>query len=158
LVIPVLSERRFTGYSMKIFFDTNILIYSYDNSNKVKHKTAFDLVSNLLSKEDITISTQVVNEFIVVMTNKVKRPLSIEGVEKIVARFKENFEIRETGIEDIYKAISIYKKHKFSYWDSLIVATAINTNSRILYSEDMQDGQVIENRLRVINPFENRKP
>ncbi len=142
---------------MKIFFDTNILIYSYDNSDEAKHKIAFDLVSNLLSKEDIAISTQVINEFIVVMTNKVKHPLSIDEVEKIVARFKENFVIREAVIEDINKAISIYKKHKFSYWDSLIVATAINTKSEILYSEDLQDGQVIENRLKIVNPFKLEK-
>lgn len=141
---------------MKIFFDTNILIYSYDNSDEAKHKIAFDLVSNLLSKEDIAISTQVINEFIVVMTNKVKCPLSIDEIGKIVARFKENFEIRETGIVDINKAISIYKNHKFSYWDSLIIATAINTNSEILYTEDLQHGRIV-NSLKIIDPFKTAK-
>lgn len=138
---------------MKIFLDTNILIYSYDNSNEVKHKIAFDLISSLLSTEDIFISTQVINEFIVVMTKKVKYPLSVAEVKEIVMKFENNYEIRETTIADINRALSIYNNHKFSYWDSLVVATALNTGSEILYSEDLQHGMII-NSLKILNPFE----
>lgn len=138
---------------MKIFFDTNVLIYSYDNSDERKHKIAFNLISDIISKEEIVIGTQVINEFIVIMTTKVKNLLGLDEVEKIITRFKENFEIRETKIEDINKAISIHKSYKFSYWDSLIIATAINTDSEILYSEDLQHNMVINN-LKIINPFE----
>jgi predicted nucleic acid-binding protein len=47
----------------------------------------------------------------------------------------------------------LHKNHKFSYWDSLIIATAINAGAEILYSEDLQHGRTINN-LKIINPFQ----
>ena len=138
---------------MKIFFDTNILVYSYDNSDEVKHINAFNLISNSIFKESIVISSQVVNEFIVIMTTKFKHPITIDEAAKFITKFKINFEIRETQMEDIEKAILLHKNHKFSYWDSLIIATAINVGAEILYSEDLQHGRIINN-LKIINPFQ----
>ena len=138
---------------MKIFFDTNILVYSYDNSDELKHINAFNLISNSIFKESIVISSQVVNEFIVIMTTKVKHPITIDEAAKFITKFKINFEIRETQMEDIEKTILLHKNHKFSYWDSLIIATAINVGAEILYSEDLQHGRIINN-LKIINPFQ----
>jgi predicted nucleic acid-binding protein len=56
-------------------------------------------------------------------------------------------------MEDIENAILLHKNHKFSYWDSLIIATAINVGAEILYSEDLQHGRIINN-LKIINPFQ----
>jgi predicted nucleic acid-binding protein len=138
---------------LKIFFDTNILVYSYDNSDEAKHINAFNLISNSIFKESIVISSQVVNEFIVIMTTKVKHPITIDEAEKFITKFKINFEIRETRMEDIEKAIGLHKNQKFSYWDSLIIAAAINAGAEILYSEDLQHGRII-NKLKIINPFQ----
>ncbi|WP_456325324.1 PIN domain-containing protein [Desulfonauticus submarinus] len=55
--------------------------------------------------------------------------------------------------KDIKLAIEIKEKYKFSYWDSLIVASALENNCSILYTEDMQDGQIIEKKLEIVNPF-----
>ncbi len=139
---------------VSIFLDTNILIYSYDRVNQEKHKISVDLISQLILKEgeDIVISSQVVNEFIVVITGKVKYPLSIDEVERILKRLQENFKIKTLKL-DCEKAISIFKKYKFSYWDSLIVASAIHANCSTLYTEDIQDEQIVEGKLRVVNPF-----
>ena len=141
--------------TVSIFLDTNILIYSYDRVNQEKHKISVDLISQLILKEseDIVISSQVVNEFIVVITGKVKYPLPIDEVERILKRFKENFKIKTLKLLDCEKAISIFKKYKFSYWDSLIVASAIHANCSTLYTEDIQDEQIVEGNLSVVNPF-----
>lgn len=141
---------------VSIFLDTNILIYSYDRVNQEKHKISVDLISQLILKEgeDIVISAQVINEFIVIITGKVKYPLSIDEVERILKRFKGNFKIKTLKLLDCEKAISIFKKYKFSYWDSLIVASAIHANCSTLYTEDMQSGQIVEDRLKIINPFD----
>ncbi len=52
----------------------------------------------------------------------------------------------------------IKKKYAYSYWDSLIIASALESNCSIIYTEDMQDGQILENRLKITNPFKTKKP
>jgi predicted nucleic acid-binding protein len=144
---------------LNIFLDTNILIYAYDKVNQEKHKMAVDLISNLSlkSSDNIVISTQVINEFIVVMTGKVKYPLSVDEVKLILRRFEENFEIRTVKLVDCKNALFILEKYKFSFWDSLIISSAINTNCTVLYTEDLKDKQIIEDKLTVVNPFKLTK-
>jgi predicted nucleic acid-binding protein len=89
----------------------------------------------------------------VVMTGKVKYPLSLEAVESHVKKFRQVFNIRPIQITDCIKALSIMKRYKLSYWDSLIVAAAWNSGCSMLYTEDMQSGQTIEEKLTIINPF-----
>jgi len=55
--------------------------------------------------------------------------------------------------KDIRKAMTIKERYKYNYWDSLIIASALQNNCSILYTEDLQDGQVIENALKIVNPF-----
>ncbi len=69
---------------MKVFLDTNILIYAYDNSDQVKHQKAYELISQLVSKSEIVISIQVVNEFIVILNKKVKNPFTIDEIIPII--------------------------------------------------------------------------
>jgi predicted nucleic acid-binding protein len=106
-----------------------------------------------MEKSEIVVSTQVINEFIVVMTGKVSYPLSLETVESHVKKFRQVFDIHPIQISDCIKALSIAKRYKFSYWDSLIVAAARNSGCSLLYTEDMQSGQTIEEKLTIINPF-----
>ena len=56
-------------------------------------------------------------------------------------------------LDIVMKSWSIKTKYKFSYWDSLIIASALENNCSILYTEDMQDGQVIEESSKIVNPF-----
>jgi predicted nucleic acid-binding protein len=55
--------------------------------------------------------------------------------------------------ETVLSAITIAERYRFSFYDSLIIATALKANCTTLYSEDMQDGQLIENKLLIVNPF-----
>lgn len=59
----------------------------------------------------------------------------------------------ETGLQCHRSASRLRRAHGFSYWDSLIVSAALESGCRILYSEDMQHGQVVEQRLRIVNPL-----
>ena len=138
---------------MSVFIDTNILIYSFDRLDEVKHQIAVDLLTELVEKNEIIVSTQVINEFIVVMTSKVTYPLSLETVELHINKFSQVFNIRPIQMTDCIKALSILKRYGFNYWDSLIVAAALKSGCSTLYTEDMQDGQIIEKKLKIANPF-----
>lgn len=64
-----------------------------------------------------------------------------------------NFYISEINTLKVLKAIEINSKFQYSYWDSLIISTAISENCSLIYSEDMQHNQTIENKLKIVNPF-----
>ena len=70
-----------------------------------------------------------------------------------IDKFSENFIIPEVKVPTIKYAIEIKKKYGYSYYDSVIIASALQNNCTILYTEDMQHKQIIENTLEIINPF-----
>lgn len=85
--------------------DTNVLVYSYDRLSGEKHEAAVSLIAGLLKSSEIVVSTQIINEFIVVMTQKVKHPLGLETVESHVKRFEQVFDVRPVQMVDCLKAI-----------------------------------------------------
>ncbi|MDM8565216.1 PIN domain-containing protein [Candidatus Halobeggiatoa sp. HSG11] len=99
---------------------------------------------------EITISTQVINEVCVNLIKKVS--FSEEKIRKMVVSFYNKYNIIEINKEIIIKASEIRERYNFSFWDSLIFASALYANVEILYSEDMQDGFIID-KTRIVNPF-----
>jgi predicted nucleic acid-binding protein len=65
-------------------------------------------------------------------------------------------EIKDIGFSTYRLSNDIRQKYRLSFWDSLIIASALENNCLTLYSEDMQDGQIIEDRLKIINPFKGQ--
>lgn len=63
------------------------------------------------------------------------------------------FPIQAINTTEVIQALEINAKYNYSYWDSLIIATALLSKYSIIYSEDMQHNQLIENKVRIINPF-----
>jgi predicted nucleic acid-binding protein len=124
-----------------------VLIYAYSETEPDKRKIALEI----LQRERIVISTQVINEFIWVMYRKYQ--VGKDKLQIIGSRFLNIFEVCLIGKNTIKSALNVFVKYKFSYWDSLIIASALESGCGILYTEDMQDGQVIEGRLRIVNPF-----
>ena len=133
----------------KLFIDTNILIYLYSNSEREKQA----IVKNILFEREIeiTISTQVIGEFSSILYRKYNH--SIEIIKWAINDFKNNFSIRVIETGTVEKALEIMDTYKYSFWDSLIMASAIESNCTILYTEDCQHNQVVENQLRIVNPF-----
>lgn len=131
----------------RCFIDTNVLIYCYSETEPVKKFKAFE-ISNLA---DATISTQVLNELANVLSKKFK--LTWDEIENALEEVSGNYKILINHPESIKSACSIASKYRFSFYDSLIIASAIEAGCNILYSEDMQHNQLIETNLRIINPF-----
>lgn len=136
--------------SDKIFIDTNLWVYLYaDDSDKEKTDDIRSLVDNHF--EDIIISTQVLGEFFHVLTRKGLK--GKEEARQMVLDMAANFTSMEVLQTSVVKAMDISIRDGYSYWDSLILAVALDNYCSILYTEDMQDGQIIEERLKIENPF-----
>ena len=135
----------------RIFLDTNIVVYTFDKSNQDKNKKAKELFDFLYTYPECIISTQVIQEFCNVAFRKMDPALSESEVRELISTLPEN-QIEIIGIDTINKALHIKEQYKYSFWDSLIVSTALLTECNILYTEDMQDGLTIDN-LTIKNPF-----
>lgn len=132
----------------KAFIDSNLFIYSYSDVQPEKQTKARKLIEEL---SQVVISTQVLNEFVNIMLKKMKVPWEIimDNLQEII----ENTQVKTISAQTVLRACDIANKHKFSYYDSLIIAAAIEAGCNTLYSEDMQSGQLIEKKIKIINPF-----
>ena len=133
----------------KVFFDTNVLVYAAVGTGKdeSKRKRALDLIQS----EDFGTSAQVLQEFFVTVVKKASRPLSaaqaLEWIEQWAA-----FPCQPIDRELVQIAVALSERFTISYWDAAILAAAEALGSRIVYSEDLNDGQQY-GEVRVINPF-----
>jgi predicted nucleic acid-binding protein len=129
----------------KIFIDTNVVIYALGQASTKAHLAAPLFVGSP------SISTQVLSETANVASKRLG--LSVAEVRKLINSLEAMCRIEIISSSTIHKALDIRERYMFSWYDSLIVATALEVGCDILYSEDMQNGQEIEGRMRVINPF-----
>lgn len=136
---------------MRVFFDTNILVYLYDEDAAEKKDRARDLFKTEANAGRIVLSTQVLQEFYVVVTRKLAVPLAPEAAEDVV-RNLSILPIVHIDAERILAAISRSRQRQFSFWDALIIEAALTGGADRLLSEDLQHGQVIDG-LRIENPF-----
>jgi len=105
----------------------------------------------------IIVSTQVVNEVCINLIKKISLPEA--QIQKIIRAFYlKCAEIVELNQETLLKSSYLRDKYKLSFWDSLIVASALQGSAIRLYSEDMQNGLVVEKKLTIINPFASLIP
>ncbi len=131
---------------LKVFIDSNIIVYLVDNRSKEKTKKAQDFLS-----PDFFISTQVIAENVNVCLKKLH--LNKETTFDFARRILNRFRILQITEATLLKSFEVSIKYQFSSWDSIIIATAILNNCSIIYSEDMQDGLIVENSVTIINPF-----
>jgi predicted nucleic acid-binding protein len=135
----------------KIFLDTNILVYAYDISSGKKHDTARNIVTDLWNSRDGALSIQVLQEFFVSITKKIPNPLDIKTASDIIRDFLL-WEIIDNDGELLLAAIGIQTRYLYSFWDSLIIAAAVRSGASILLTEDLKNGQIIED-VTIKNPF-----
>ncbi len=126
------------------FFDTNIILYLLDGSDKA------DTAERILQSGGM-ISTQVLNEALVNCIRKAR--MSWEEAGGFLAGIRDICEVVDLTLEvhDIGRALG--ERYGFSVYDSMIVSAALVNGCNRLYSEDMQDGLVVEGVLRITNPF-----
>lgn len=136
----------------KYFLDTNIFVYAFDSTNAKKQKSANELIKTALTDHAGCVSFQVIQEFLNVATRKFESPLSITHSEKYLdAVFSPLCEVFPS-IDLYHRSLDIMERWRFSFFDSLIVAAALEADCGILYSEDLQHLQKIQD-LTVVNPF-----
>jgi predicted nucleic acid-binding protein len=132
--------------SDRVFFDTNIVIYS------VAQKDARSARSEELLAAGGLLSVQVLNEFAAVARGKTSMAwaevqLALEAIKILCPN------PLPITLDTHQEALAIAEKYGFKIYDALIVASALEARCTLLYSEDMQDGQVIDRRLTIRNPF-----
>ncbi|MDM7272963.1 PIN domain-containing protein [Sulfurihydrogenibium azorense] len=133
----------------KIFVDTNIWLYAFMDQDSPKSTIAREIIENNIEK--ICLSVQVLNEICINLLKKVN--YSEEQIKVLIKNLDDTFEIYPIRVEDSITASEIREKFYISFWDSLIVASALNNECNLIYSEDMQNNQEIEKKLKIINPF-----
>lgn len=138
--------------SDKYFIDTNIFVYSFDAKSPTKRAMAQKLIAEALEKGTGAVSYQVVQEFLNAATRKFAMPLkakdAIKYLDVVLDPLCEIF----SNTELYHQALEIADEWRFSFYDALIVAAALQAECAVLYSEDMQDGQKIRG-VTVRNPF-----
>ena len=131
--------------------DTNILVYAVDAAAGERHLRARQLIEALIRQGDLVVSAQVLNEFYVTATQKLKPGLSRENARLVV----ENLQAwRPVAIERtaVKRAFEVQDRFQLSFWDSLVVGCAQIAACGYLLTEDLQDGAEFEG-LRVVSPF-----
>jgi predicted nucleic acid-binding protein len=133
------------------FIDTNILVYAFDRGNLERGAIAREVVGVLLESGLMRISTQVLQEFFVTVTRKIKTPLSIDKAIEVIEDL-ELLPIYMIEPRAIREAARLSKSAGLSYWDAMIVVAAAHSGADIVYTEDLKHGQKILG-IQIINPF-----
>lgn len=136
--------------SGRSFLDSSILVYTDDRGNSAKQRAALNLIERCKEGDLGVVSIQVLQEYFTISTRKL-------GVDPAIARRKvelfAQLHLVATGLDDILAAIDLHRLHQFSFWDALIVRSALRSGCRILYSEDFQHGHCSDG-LQIFNLFE----
>jgi predicted nucleic acid-binding protein len=132
----------------KAFFDSNIIVYCYTGTEPEKQTTAFKIIDDC---ENTFVSTQVLQEF----CNVAHKKFSAKeiDIEQAISEVESLFSVHENSLATIRKANDLKSRYGFSFYDSLIIAAALECGCDTLYSEDLHEGQLIENTLTIVNPF-----
>jgi predicted nucleic acid-binding protein len=136
---------------MRIFVDTNVLVYAHDADAGDRHVTAKALLAELWDSRSGSLSTQVLQEFYAVVTRRFKPAMPRAKARAIVAAYGEWCAVA-TEPQLIVTASRLEEEHTLAFWDALIVQAAIQAGSERLVSEDLQDGRRF-GALAVENPF-----
>ncbi len=133
------------------FLDTNTLVYANDTSYPEKQALARTLVTGLLASGTGCISTQVLAEFWVTVTRKLKQALPVELARQQIALFN-GFTIVAVDHAIFLDALAIQERYRVSFWDAQILAAAHRAGCNELYTEDLQSEGIFGD-IRVVNPF-----
>jgi len=135
----------------KVFFDTNIFVYCFDQSSPEKMNTSRELLFKYALKESSVISYQVIQEFLNVCyklnkASTLSKPMREFVKQEMYARWQIN-----PSIKLYEKATDLKRKYQFSFYDALIIAAAIEAKCATLFSEDLQQQKV--GYVEIVNPY-----
>jgi predicted nucleic acid-binding protein len=133
------------------FVDTNILVYAHDTDAGRRHEVASALVRQLWDARDGVLSTQVLQEFYVTITRKIPKPIARKDARDLVQTYTA-WQVIGVEAVDILAASDYEERFRLSFWDALILISALKANADELVSEDLLAGRRIRG-LQITNPF-----
>jgi predicted nucleic acid-binding protein len=137
--------------SDKIFLDTNVLVYAYDESEPAKRDLARTLLRAGMADGNAYVSAQVLGECFTVLTKKISQPLSVGDAFALI-RSLSRLAVVETGRITVEFAIHLVERCQISFWDAQIIACARLADCGLVMSEDLNSDQAYD-ELVVKNPF-----
>jgi predicted nucleic acid-binding protein len=120
-------------------------------ASELENVRKYSLSTQLICSINLIVSTQVINEVCSVLVRKAA--FTETQLKQTIQDFYDSCSVVELNAEILVNASNLRIRYHFSFWDGLIVASALSAKAEILYSEDMQDGLVVEQRLTIANPF-----
>ncbi|MGV0024328.1 PIN domain-containing protein [Phormidesmis priestleyi] len=140
------------------FIDSNVWLYrlmtdpeSAESEEVRKRSLAIALTDQTNHNANSIVSTQVINEVCAVLIRKAS--FTERQIELTIHAFYDRCTVVELDRDILINASTLRVQYGFSFWDSLIIASALSTDATIFYSEDMQDGLVVIDQLTIVNPF-----
>ena len=133
----------------RCFIDTNVLVYADSGDEPVKQRIALTLLNQLRLNQKGVLSTQVLTEYCNVALNKLKLP---HADIREQMQFWQQYEVVQVTPDIIHAGLDLHQTRSIGYFDALIVAAAKTSGCTVLYSEDMNAGEMV-NGVRILNPF-----
>ncbi len=133
------------------FVDSNVLVYAHDLSAGPKQRIAADLLASLWQRRTGCLSIQTLQEFVVNVTRRVEKPLSISSATVVVEVLAE-WQIHSPQASDVVAAMQRQQDFQISFWDAMILQSASRLGCQVLWSEDLNEGQNYGG-VTVCNPF-----
>jgi len=140
-----------TNFNNCLFIDTNILVYAYDLSAGDKRKVAALLVEECWEGGNGCLSIQILQEFYVSVTKEIAYPLNYQTARQIVADLS-HWRLHTPESRDVLQAIDLQQSYQLSFWDAMVLQSAVRLGCKRLFSEDLGHGQIYSG-VQVINPF-----
>jgi predicted nucleic acid-binding protein len=138
----------------RVFIDTNILVYAFldakNSQDQEKHIKAKMFLKEFKNSDNIMLSTQVCNEYYSALF---KHKIPDTQIQKSLKALISSVEVVSLTKDTVTGAFEIKNRYNYSYWDSLILASALEHSCKLLYSEDMHSEHIIEEKLKIINPL-----
>ncbi len=133
------------------FFDTNILVYMFESEQTEKQRRASELYERHLGDDSVVLSAQVLNEFFAAVTRRAAAKMSISSAGRAVESLARGT-VYPLDVDLTFKAIERVKRSRLNFWDAMIVESSLRAKAEVLYTEDLNHGQIIDG-LRIENPF-----
>ncbi|MCD4750708.1 MAG: PIN domain-containing protein [Thermoanaerobaculales bacterium] len=133
------------------FIDTNVIVYAHDTSAGDKGRRAGELITRLGRSRSGLLSVQVLMELVATLNRKVRKPVPLSAVVEIVHDLT-TWRVHEPSAKDVIAAVRIAQRYTISTWDAMIVHAAASLGAEVLWTEDLNHGQIYEG-VPVRNPF-----
>lgn len=133
------------------FVDSNVLIYAHDVTAGSKHEVAKQLLARLWAEERGCLSIQVLQEFVVNATRKVPKPIPVSIAEEAVTALSA-WTVHSPEPADVVAALKRQARYQISFWDAMVLESAVCLGCQLMWSEDLTSGQVYDG-VTVRSPF-----